>query len=1056
MIEKVIRWSVYNRFVVIFFSLISVFVGLYFLIHLPIDAVPDITNNQVQINSYISGLSPTEIETQITVPIENALKGMIGLENTRSISKNEFSQITAIFTDNTDIYFARQQIQERLNEIKHYLPHDAEFFLGPIATGLGEIAMWTVDLKKTENNSTLWNAENHRIVPPILNDDLEKLTYLRTVQDWIIKPQLKNLPDVADIDTIGGYEKQIHITPSLDKLISHNISFQDILDSIANNHVNIGAGFIETKGENLIVLSNQKAQGIDEIGDILIRNQTFALPLKELATISLGKERRTGTATKDGHEVVIGTAMMRIGANSREVSNSVEKKLAEIKETLPQDVEVQLILNRANLVNATLETVFYNLLEGALLVVIVLFAMLGSFKIACIVACVIPLSFLLTGIGMHYFHISGNLMSLGAIDFGLIVDGSIIIAENFSRRIALRAKKEISQLVNHDRFEELIASANEMIKPTLYGQAILIIVYLPLLTLKGIEGKMFIPMAATASFALIGALVLSVTFVPAMLSLIAVTGKEKTSSFLLKIQNIYSNILQKIFPHSIFIITLASLIIVFATSLFFHLGQEFVPQLDEQDIALHAIRTPGTSLTQSTKMQTKVEAALLQIPEVSHVFSKTGTAEMATDPMPPNVSDTFVMLKPKTKWPNPLKLKDNLIKEMEHLLSEVPGNNYEFTQPIEMRFNELISGVKSDVAIKIFGHDFDTLDNLAHKIASLMRKIPGAADVKTSQIEGLPLIKAELLKDKVKQYSLDPLPILQVLKIAIGGQTAGQLIENDQPIDVIVNLPENLRDNPSQWSSIPIIQKGHVIPLSELIQNQKKIGVNEINRENGKRFAIVESNVRGNDLGSYIDTSQKAIKFHVNLPTGYWIEWGGEYENLVKARKHMLIVIPLCLILIFILLYSAFLSLKKVFIILTGIPFALLGGIIALWLRDIPFSISAAVGFIALSGIAVLNGLVMVNCIQQYLAKEVNLTLAVIHGSVERLRPVLMTALVASLGFTPMAFANGVGSEIQIPLATVVIGGIISSTLLTLVIVPLLCKEILQEKKTPSTIPSFF
>ncbi len=1060
MIEKILKFSVQHRYFVVLITAITAAYGLFALSRLPIDAVPDITNNQVQINTLAPGLSPYEIEKQVTFPIENTLAGIPGLESTRSLSRNGFSQVTAIFHDNTNIYFARQQLNERLQEAKELLPAGVDPKMGPIATGLSEIYMWTVEYEhplgkgvKAASKKTGWQNNGSYITPEgeILKSEVELNAYLRTVQDWIIRPQLKNIPGLAGVDSIGGYVKQYDVAPDPQKMQALNISFEDLISALENNNLSIGAGYIEHHSEAYLVKADGRVSTPQEIGEIVIAHRnSMPIHIKDLAQIGIGKEMRTGSATENGREVVIGTAMMLIGANSRTVAMAVDEKIREISATLPEGIRIKTVLNRTQLVDATIHTVTKNLFEGALLVIAILFAFLGNFRAACITATIIPLSMLMTAIGMVQTKISGNLMSLGALDFGLIVDGAVIITENCLRRLSLRQHQLGRVLSLGERLDEVVASSVEMIKPTVFGQAIILTVYFPLLTLHGVEGKMFEPMALTVIFALLSAFVLSLTFTPAMLAmLITQKVQEKENYLVASAKKLYAPLLQYTLSHSTWIIAGAGILTAASFALFFQLGQEFVPTLDERDLALHAVRIPSTSLTQSTKMQEKVESTVKQFPEVAFVFSKTGTAEMASDPMPPNVSDTFVMLHPVEQWPNPKETKLELIEKIETALKQLPGNNYEFTQPIEMRFNELIAGVRSDVAVKIYGDDFEVMQHTGEAIARVLGNIPGAADVKVAQTDGLPVLEVKIKKESAKQFGLSTNEILQVVSTAIGGHAAGFILEGDQRYNIVVRLPEALRQNPQVLATLPIPvmdKNGYrsFVPLKEVASLESTEGVNEITRENGKRMVVVESNVRGRDLGSFVQAAKELIHAKVKIPPGYWIEWGGEFQNLLAAKKHLAVVIPLCFSLILLLLFSGLHSMRLALLVFSGVPLALSGGILALWMRDIPFSISAAVGFIALSGIAVLNGLVLLTSIQAMIQERSALDEAIYEGALVRLRPVLMTALVASLGFIPMAFATGTGAEVQKPLATVVIGGLISSTLLTLFVLPGLCKLFLS------------
>lgn len=1059
MIEKILKFSVNNRFLIIFLTAALAAYGIFSLQKLPIDAVPDITNNQVQINATASGLSPYEVEKQVTYTIENALSGIPGLESTRSISRNGFSQVTAIFDEGVDVYFARQQINERLTEAKESLPVGVDPNMGPISTGLGEIYMWTVEYLHPRGIGAVyrqgqpgWQQDGSYLTPEghRLKSETELASYLRTVQDWIISPQLKSIPGLAGVDSIGGYVREYHIEPDLEKLIAMELTFTDLIEALEKNNQNIGAGSIEHRGEAYLVKADGRIESPEEIGEVVITTRKgIPIYIKDVAQVAIGKELRSGSATENGQEVVIGTAMMLIGANSRTVAMAVDDKMKKIEASLPPDIYAKTILNRSKLVDATIATVTKNLTEGALLVIVILFAMLGNFRAACITALIIPLSMLLTAIGMVKMHISGNLMSLGALDFGLIVDGAVIITENCIRKLGEK-QHQLGRLLNlQERIQEVLIASKEMIQPTVYGQAIILTVYMPLLTFSGVEGKMFEPMAMTVIFALLAALLLSLTFTPAMIALfVSKKIDEKENIINRGTKNLYRPMLQKALDAPGAVIAFACLIVAASFLLFNQLGQEFIPALDEKDIALHAIRIPSTSLSQSTAMQLDVEKTLKQFPQVAFVFSKTGTAEMASDPMPPNVSDTFVMLTPREGWPDPELKKEDFIAAMETELKKLPGNNYEFTQPIEMRFNELIAGVRSDVAVRVYGDNFDVMQKAANDIAKVLRKIKGAADVKVAQTEGLPVLEIKINKEATRRLGISGSDILDLVGIAIGGGKAGMILEGDRRFDLVVRLPESVRQNPSFLGNIPVplpkneSNKSHnlaFVPLKEIADISIAEGLNEITRENGKRAIIVEANVRGNDLGSFVAQAKTKIASQVKLPAGLWIDWGGQFENLMSARHHLSIVIPICFFLIFVLLFTALHSIKQALIVFSGVPMALTGGIAALWLRDIPFSISAAVGFIALSGIAVLNGLVMITYIRQLMVKGLALHDATNEGALTRLRPVLMTALVASLGFVPMAMATGTGAEVQMPLATVVIGGLISSTFLTLFVLPCLC-----------------
>ncbi|MDP1836077.1 MAG: CusA/CzcA family heavy metal efflux RND transporter [Chlamydiales bacterium] len=1057
MIERILRYSLHNPLAVIFLTLICAAYGVYSFVKLPIDAVPDITNNQVQINTVLPGLSPIQMEKQVTYVIETALAGIPGLQMTRSLSRNGFSQVTAIFDDDVNVYFARQQVNERLNEVKDSLPDGAEPKMGAISTGLGEVYMWTVDYKHPgglgahiKEGTPGWQQGAIYLTPEgqKLTTDVEKASYLRTVQDWIVKPQLKGIQGVAGIDSIGGYTKQYHVEPNLERMIALGLSFEDIVSSLKKNSVSVGPGYIEKKGESLLIKSDEKVDSPSKIETIVVATREgIPIRIRDIAQVGIGKEMRTGSASKDGHEAVVGTALMLIGANSRTVAQAVDKKVQEINNTLPPDIEATPVLNRTKLVNATIATVTKNLAEGAILVIAILFLFLGQVKAALITALVIPLSMLITATGMANFGISGNLMSLGAIDFGLIVDGAVIITENCLRRLGLKQHEVGRPLQLNERLNELLIATKEMIQPTVFGQAIIITVYIPILTLTGVEGKMFHPMALTVIIALTAAFILSLTFVPAMIA-VFVKGHahDRENKIIAYTKGAYSPILDRCLEWPKATVASGAALCLLSLVVFYNLGQEFVPTLDEKDIAMHAMRIPSTSLTQSTEMQKLIERVIKTFPQVDYIYSKTGTAEMASDPMPPNVSDTFIILKPQDEWPDPSMSKTELIEQIQAKVNKVPGNNYEFTQPIEMRFNELISGVRSDLAVKIYGDDFDEMQKNAEAIAKVLRKIPGSADVKIAQTQGLPVLDVQIDREAASRLGINVSDALDVLAIATGGGKAGQLFEGDRRFDIIVRLPESQREDIAAIGNLPIPlpqgpKQAHYphVPLDEIATLKATEGLNEIRRENGKRFIAVQANIRNRDLGSYVEEAKKEIQ-QITISDGSWLEWGGQFENLMSARKRLLIVVPICLGLIFLLLYAAFNSARYALLVFSGVPLALTGGIISLWLRDMPFSISAAVGFIALSGIAVLNGIVLISFINQLFAKTGELENSIKTGALTRLRPVLMTALVASLGFVPMALASGTGAEVQKPLATVVIGGLISATLLTLMVLPALYK----------------
>jgi cobalt-zinc-cadmium resistance protein CzcA len=1054
MIKKIIAFSVNQRWLILLLTALGCAFGLYSLTRLPIDAVPDITNNQVQINTLAPALSAFEIEKQVTYPIENALAGIAGLEYTRSLSRNGFSQVTAVFSDKLDIYFARQQVSERLLTAKEELPPGVETHMGPIATGLSEIYMWTVRYEAPGVGNVVrdgepgWQSDGRYLTPEgqLLKTEVEKTAYLRTVQDWIIKPQLRNVPGVASVDSLGGYVKQFQVQPDPAKLYALGLTFADLAATIERNNVSRGAGYIERNGEGLVVRSGGRLETMDDIKRVVVSTRN-GVPVRigDIAEVAVGRELRVGSASMNGQEVVIGTTLMLIGANSRTVAAAVDAKMNEIRKALPSGVEVKTILNRTMLVDATIKTVAKNLSEGAILVIIVLFALLGNFRAALVTALVIPITMLLLVVGMVEGHISANLMSLGALDFGLIADGAVIIAENSLRHLAERQHALGRTLSQEERLRTVIESAEEMIRPTVYGQAIIILVYIPLLTFTGVEGKMFHPMSMTVIIALASAFVLSLTFVPAMIGIV-ITGhvEESENSVVRYMKRIYRPWLDRAVAEPVKTIAIGAGIFVFSLLLFTRLGQEFIPTLDEKNLAMQANRIPSASLTQSQAMQFEVENAIRAFPEVAYVFSKTGTAEAATDPMPPNLTDTFIFLKPQDEWPDPHLSKELLIQKIQAEVEKLPGNAYEFSQPIQLRFNELLAGVRGDVAVKVFGEDFDVMLRLANQIAGILRTVPGAADVKVEQVAGLPLLEIKVDKPAIARLGLSLGAVQDVIGAAIGGQQAGVIFEGDRRFPIIVRLKDSVRDDPQALENIPVAlpsdgaHPAQTVLLKQIASFSLVEGQNQVSRENGKRRVVVTANVRGRDISSVVLEAQAKVNAKVNIPPGYWIGWGGQFENLAAARARLQLVVPACFFMIFLLLYSALGGARDALLVFTAVPLALSGGIAALWLRGMPMSVSAAVGFIALSGVAVLNGLVMRTYIKQLMDQGRSPRDAIVEGAMTRLRPVAMTALVASLGFVPMALATGTGAEVQRPIATVVIGGLISATLLTLLVLPAL------------------
>ena len=1053
MIARILAFSVHQRWLVVLLTIAAAAFGIWSLTKLPIDAVPDITNNQVQINTLAPALSPVDVEKQVTFPLETALAGIPGLEYTRSLSRNGFSQVTAVFSERTDIYFARQQVGERLREAERTMPTGVSPRMGPISTGLGEIYMWAVHFKP-EGQRTIaaagapgWQRDGSYLTPEgqRLTTEVERAAYLRTVQDWIIRPQLRTVPGVAGVDVIGGFEKQYMVQPDPAKLTALNLSLTDVATALENNNANRGAGYVERNGEGYQVRAAGRLETMADIGNVVVATRGgVPIRIRDIAEIGIGRELRTGSASEDGREVVIGTALMLIGGNSRAVSAAVDAKMTEISRGLPPGVEAKTVLNRTVLVDATVKTVAKNLAEGALLVILVLFLMLGNFRAAVITALVIPIAMLMTMTGMVQARISANLMSLGALDFGLIVDGAVIITENSLRHLAERQHELGRKLSLQERLNTVIQSAEEMIKPSVFGQMIIILVYVPLLTFSGIEGKMFEPMALTVIIALAAAFVLSLTFVPAMIA-IAITGRvqEKDNMLVRGMRRLYAPLLTRAVGRPALMITVSAALLLGAGMMFGRLGQEFIPQLDEKNIAMQALRIPSVSLSQSQAMQLDVERAVSRFPQVAYVFSKTGTAEMAADPMPPNASDTFIMLKPQAEWPDPNLTKAELVEQIKAAVEGLVGNNYEFTQPIQMRFNELLAGVRGDLAVKVFGEEFEPMLRAANQIAAALRTTPGAEDVKVEQVGGLPFLEIRIDKAAIARMGLSTFQVQEVIGAALGGRDAGVIFEGDRRFPVVVRLPDAIREDIEKLKHlpVPIAAEGTGRPTTILLEQVASLnfveGPNQISRENGKRRVVVTANVRGRDIASVVEEAQAKVA-QIPLPTGYYVTWGGQFENLAAARQRLMVVVPACFFLIFLLLYSALGTPRDALLVFSAVPLALTGGIAALWLRGMPFSVAAAVGFIALSGVAVLNGLVMLTYIKQLLAEGLDKREAILRGALTRLRPVVMTALVASLGFVPMAIATETGAEIQRPLATVVIGGLISATLLTLVVLPAL------------------
>ena len=1031
LLEKIVAGAIRFRWAVLTAVALLCAIGIWAFQRLPIDATPDITNVQVQINSEAAGFSPLEAEQRVTFPVETAIAGLPGLQYTRSVSRYGLSQVTAVFADGTDIYFARQLVNERLQNARDQLPEGVVPEMGPIATGLGEIFMYTLEAQPgaRKPDGSAYSPED-----------------LRTLQDWVIRPQLRNTPGVTEVNSIGGYERQYHVTPLPERLSAYGLTLNDVVQALGRNNANVGAGYVERYGEQYLIRVPGQASGIADLKSIIVTNRGgVPIRIADVADVGLGEELRTGAATENGREVVLGTVFMLAGENSRIVARAAAERLAEAAKALPAGVKAEAIYDRTELVERAIGTVEKNLAEGALLVIVVLFLLLGNIRAALITAAVIPITMLMTITGMLQAGVSGNLMSLGALDFGLIVDGAVIIVENCLRRFGEAQHGHGRLLTRAERFDLAASATSEVIRPSLFGVLIIALVYVPIFALTGVEGKMFHPMAITVVMALSAALILSLSFVPAAIALF-VTGKveEKESRLMVLARKAYAPALDMALRLRVAVVVGAVALVAVAGLTASRMGSEFVPNLDEGDIALHALRIPGTSLSQAIEMQKALEARLKRFPEVERIVAKIGTAEVATDPMPPSVADTFVMLKPRDEWPDPRKPRTQLVAEMHAAARTIPGNNYEFTQPIQMRFNELLSGVRADVAVKVFGDDLDRLHEIGQTIEKVVAGIDGAQDVSVEQVTGLPVLQITPDRAALARLGLNVGDVQDVVAVSIGGAPAGQIFEGDRRFAIIVRLPENLRTRVDEIGRLRIPlgsgagEPRGFVPLEDVARVEVVIGPNQVSREDGKRRVVVTANVRGRDLGSFVEELRSKVGTQVELPAGYWVSYGGTFEQLISAAKRLQLVVPAALLLIFGLLYGLFRSARDAAIVFSGVPLALTGGVAALLIRGLPLSISAGIGFIALSGVAVLNGVVMLSFIRSLLAEGRNLEEAIREGALTRLRPVLMTALVASLGFVPMAFNVGAGAEVQRPLATVVIGGVISSTLLTLLVLPAL------------------
>ena len=1063
MIGSILNGAVRLRWLVLFLTAVVATVGAWQLNLLPIDVTPDITNKQVQINTVVPTLSPVEVEKRVTYPIETALSGLNGVESTRSFSRNGFSQVTVIFKESANLYFMRQQVSERLAQARPSLPEGAEPQMGPVSTGLGEVFHYSVEYAHPDGKGATikdglpgWQSDGSFLTDrgERLTDQVSKLAYLRTVQDWIVRPQLRTTPGVADVDSLGGYVKQYVVEPDAAKLAAYGISYAELARGLEDANLSVGANYIRRSGESYLVRADARIRSVDEISRAVIaQRQNVPITVGQVAVVKVGGELRSGAASRNGYETVVGSALMLVGANSRTVAQAVGDKLKQIEKTMPPGVVIVPTLDSSQLVVATIETVAKNLTEGALLVVVILFLLLGNVRAATIAALVIPLSLLISAIGMNALGISGNLMSLGALDFGLIIDGAVIIVENTLRRLAERQHREGRLLTLRERLDEVVLSSREMVRPTVYGQLVIFLVFLPCLTFQGVEGKMFSPMVITLMLALASAFVLSLTFVPAMIAvLMRKQVAEKEVRVIAATKQRYRPWLQAAVRRTLPFLGAGALTLALAAVAFAFVGREFMPTLDEQNLNLSSVRIPSTSIDQSVAIDLPLERAVMTLPEVKTVYSKAGTASLAADPMPPNASDNYIILKPKDEWPAGVTTKEQVIERIRQKTAAMVGNNYDVTQPIEMRFNELIGGVRSDVAVKIYGEDLDELAATAQRVAAVLRKTPGAADVRVPLTGGFPTFDIVFDRAAIARYGLTVKEVADTLSTALAGKAAGQVFDGDRRFDIVVRLAREQRDNLDVLGALPVMlpqadgQPRASVPLRQLVQFRFTQGLNEVSRDNGKQRIYVEANVGERDLGSFVDDAAKRIANEVKLPTGSWIEWGGQFQNLQAATKRLAIIVPACFILIAATLYLAIGSAMLTATVLTAVPLALAGGVFALLLRGMPFSISAAVGFIAVSGVAVLNGLVLISAIRKRLKDGMAPDAAVVEGAMERVRPVLMTALVASLGFVPMAIATGTGAEVQKPLATVVIGGLVTATVLTLFVLPALCGLVLRRQ----------
>ena len=1009
MLDAIITWSLNNRLLVFIGSTLLIGAGVLAMLKLPIDAFPDTTPVQLQINTIATALAPEEVERQITFPIEQVLGGLPGLQEVRSISKFGLSQIVVTFSDDTDVYFARNLISERLSGVV-LQPGVGTPRLGPVTTGLGEVLHYAV---KGEGKS---------------------LSELRAIQDWIIKPALRTVPGVAEINSWGGDEKQYQIRINPRRMIEHHVNFDQVISAVRDSYQNVGGGTIQESGESFLVHGLARPRDLSEIGEVVIPSTSKQpIYLRDVANIELGSEIRRGAATAEGRgEVVLGLGFMMMGENSHRVTRSLIQRIHEIEATLPEGVRIEILYDRTELVDHVIDTVRSNLFEGGLLVIAVLFVFLGNLRAGLIVALAIPLSMLFAFMGMSYYGISASLLSLGALDFGLVVDSSVVLIENVVRHLAH------GDALHRDKKDVVREAAIEVRKPTLFGELIILIVYLPILTLEGVEGKLFKPMALTVIFALLGSMVLSLTLMPVLAATFLPKKIEEREPLPVRIvQWVFMPILKIGLIYRYGVLMLAAGLLMIAVMMFRGSGAEFLPRLSEGAFAIGVTRLAGTDIDEINRQNMQIERALLKAfpDEIQHVWSRCGSAEVATDPMGIELTDTFISLTTRDKWKR-ASTQAELLKLMEAEIQPMLGQAVSFTQPIEQRVNEMIAGVKSDVAVKIYGDDFKTLSRLSKEVDAVLRDVQGCGDVALEQLTGQPVLQIQLKLDQLAKYGLPARAVLDYVE-AIGTKPVGEMTEGQLRFPLVIRLAEEFRANPTAIGEIIIpTPKGEQVPLTRLATIRSVEGPATISRDWGQRRTVVQCNVRDRDMGGFVEEAREQVLKRVKLPPRYRIEWGGTFENMERATLRLMIVVPVALVAIFILLYMTFNSVIDALRVYSGVPFAMVGGVIALWMRELPFSVSAAVGFIALSGVSVLNSMLLVTFIRQLTDRGVPITEAVTEAVRSRMRPVLMTAFVASLGFVPMAISTGMGAEVQQPLATVVIGGVVSSTLLTLFVLP--------------------